>query len=163
MEMSEARWRKLKVWFLEQPADIYRDMARVNQDSRGRRVKEGRVYRVRVKSGKSLLLAIRGLADHGVLSIDEITRRKLGLKTGEEFEIAFERVGFWGNLIWSINASDPATRTAAQLGVLSLFLGVVSLALGVLAFLPENERANWLAALARASAAIGNAVSKLIH
>jgi hypothetical protein len=160
--VSDGRWRNLKVWYLERP-DTYRDMARVNQDSRGRRVMERGVYKIKVKGGKSALLAVRGLAEHDTLAIDAVTCKKLGLKVGETREIAFDSVGPLGKLAWSMSASDPAYRTAAQLGAISLILGVLSLMLGVLAFWPESDRARWAASLVSAPAALKHLIAVVTH
>jgi CYTH domain-containing protein len=89
--MANDRWRKLLTAPLDRE-DIYRDMARVNLDSRGRGVKEGRVYRVRVKGGRSTLLTIRGSDAPGEMHVDNIVRRKLDLEKHRHYFFASEPV-----------------------------------------------------------------------
>jgi len=128
-------WHRLELKIL--PAeDTYRDMGRVTKNSRGKDVKEGHVYRVRCKNGKSVLLAIRGMAEGNILQVDNETRRKLGLEAARHYDFKFERVGWLGTIIWLCNATDPVQRIVGNLGVLSFALGVLSLALGVLSVWP---------------------------
>jgi hypothetical protein len=86
-----AEWRKLKVSYLEK-RDIYRDLVRINADSRGRTVKEGKVYKVRPRGGKTALLAIRGADDQGVIRCCQSNRNLslVGARPLPRFELGHE-------------------------------------------------------------------------
>lgn len=128
-------WHRLELRILP-PEDSYRDMGRVNANSRGKNVKEGHVYRVTCKNGRSALLAIRGMNEGNILQVDNETKRKLGLEAARHYSFKFQRVGWLGTIVWLCNATDPGQRIVGNLGVLSFALGILSLALGILSVWP---------------------------
>ena len=50
---------------------------------------------------------------------------------GEETEFQFNEVTWLEELNWVWRASDPVSRTAGRLGIVSLWLGAIGLLLGV--------------------------------
>jgi hypothetical protein len=117
--------------------DVYRDIGRIpedhRKDSRGSTVKEGSVCKVSVGQKHSFVL-LRGLQDSqdAVIRLDERKRNELGLNLGDTADFSFSKVRLWGELRWAWQASDPAYRVSARLGVLSLVLGLIGLFLGIL-------------------------------
>ena len=120
--------------------DIYRDVARVPEkhrlDAGGQQIPEGSVCRV-VTPRSSTYVILRGLADSSepVIRLDERQRNLLGLSQGDEVLFRFEKAGWWGELRWACNASEPAYRLASRLGVVSALLGLLGLLLGLFSFI----------------------------
>jgi hypothetical protein len=117
--------------------DIYRDTVRIPEqyrvDANGKIVPEGSVCKICI-ADKSTYAIVRGLGDttDPFVRMDERLRNSLNLKKGEEVEIRIRPSGFWGQFQWSWNASDPAYRVAARMGLLSVALGLLGLLLGLL-------------------------------
>lgn len=111
--------------------EIYKDLARLHKKSRSG-IESGAVCKITVNA-KSKYLILRGVKNgaEGDFILDEPSRTALGVKTGEEYEFTISKAGWWGNLQWAWNASDPAYSIAAKLGILSFALGVISLILAV--------------------------------
>lgn len=105
-------------------------------DNRDRRIPEGSVCKLRTSSASTYVI-LRGCANEGVpvVKIDERQRNLLGLKLGEDAHLCLARAGYWGEFLWAWNASDPAYRIAARLGLISALLGILGLALGIVGFL----------------------------
>jgi len=124
-EVAEINW-----------SDVYKDMARILEafriNDKGETIPEGTVCRVSVGK-KSILLAIRGHRDHqnAVIHMDEKTRNRLGVKSGDTVDFTLHQLGWWGQFRWALTASDPAYRIASQLAVLSVVLGLLGFVLGV--------------------------------
>ena len=117
--------------------DVYRDIVRVAEkyrlDTHGEVVPEGSVCRI-VALGGAAYGIMRGLGNSSeqLISMDERLRNLLHLSEGDEVEIQFKTMGFWGQFQWAWNASDPAYRVAARLGLLSVILGALGLVLGLI-------------------------------
>ncbi|MFH1702832.1 MAG: hypothetical protein ABIB41_05295 [Nitrospirota bacterium] len=117
--------------------DVYRDIVRVPEqyrlDADGKVVPEGFVCKI-CTPNKSAYTILRGCGNSSELLIymDERLRNCLSLKKGDEVEVRFETAGFWGQFRWAWNASDPAYRVAARMGLLSVALGLLGLVLGLL-------------------------------
>lgn len=130
------RAMKLKV---QQAAseDVYRDIVRVSEryraDTHGVMVPEGSVCRISAPGGTAYGI-LRGLGNSSerVISMDERLRNLLDVSDGDEVELQFKKVGSWGQFRWAWNASDPAYRVAARLGLLSVILGALGLLLGLI-------------------------------
>ena len=114
-------------------ADVYRDIARVPPAGRGQ-LKTGRLYRF-AWSGGSQYLVLRGLdpSEGLVVKIDSESRHRLGIASNQAAPIAFtiQEADFWGELAWAWQATDPAYRVAAKLGIWGLALGLLGLVAGV--------------------------------
>lgn len=113
-------------------ADVFQDMVRVHQKHRPG-VPAGRICRMKC-GGKSVLVVARG-ARHNQLrsaAIDLRTRNLLGLTAyGQEVAVSFEAANLLDEMAWGWHASEPISRVATRLGVVSLALGTLSLLLGV--------------------------------
>ena len=107
--------------------DVYKDIVRMSEASRDG-LKTGRIHRFRTSAGAAYFI-LRGTKskNDGKILMDEAARSKLNLeaKTEAEFEIC--EVGFWGELRWVWNATDPTYRIAGRLGALSFFLAIIAL------------------------------------
>jgi hypothetical protein len=120
--------------------DVYRDVIRIPEeyrlDTRGRRIPEGAVCKLWTSSASAYVI-LRGCTQEGVpvVKIDERQRNLLGVKLGEDAHLCLAKAGCWGEFVWAWNASDPAYRIAARLGLISALLGILGLALGLVGFL----------------------------
>ncbi len=116
--------------------DVYRDFARIPEEHRkdeyGEPIKEGIVCRISVGSRSSfvLLRGLQGTRD-AIIGLDERKRDELDLKIGDTADFTIKKSSVWGEFRWAWNASDPAYRVGARLGVLSLVLGAIGLFLGI--------------------------------
>ena len=119
--------------------DVYKDMVRIperhRRDALGRVVKESSICRITAE-GRSILVSARGCADEteAIIRMDDKTRNALGVVAGREYDFQLEQVGALKQLAWAWDCSEPATRLAARLGLVSLALGVFGLLLGIASF-----------------------------
>lgn len=115
--------------------DIYKDIVRIPErfrlDTRGKEVIEGSVCKIVTPGGSSYGL-LRGLGNSSepVILMDERIRNVLCIGDGDDVEVSIKTVGHWGQFWWAWNASDPAYRVAARLGLLSVVLGFIGVLLG---------------------------------
>lgn len=130
---------KLKVLDADKP-DIYRDIARIPIGHRNG-IKEGTICRVRC-NGKVCYLALRGSPRHtdATIKLDDKTRDELEIEKGRQYEFQFEPLNFVMRYYATWFASDPFTRVAYQMSLISLGIGLISFFLGIVA-LPW---ASWL-------------------
>lgn len=116
--------------------DVYRDFARIpekhRKDAHGEPIKEGSICRISVGSRSSFVL-LRGLqgSQDAIICLDERKRNELDLEVGDSVDFIIKKPSVWGEFRWAWNASDPAYRVGARLGLLSLVLGVIGLFLGI--------------------------------
>jgi hypothetical protein len=127
LEVAESYW-----------ADVYKDMARVPQAFRlaanGKPIHEGTICSVTVGS-RTVLLSLRQQVENpgnAAIYIDEKTRNALGVAIRDTKEFTFRPVGWLGVLKWVWQASDPAYRVGARLGIAGFILGMIGLILGVI-------------------------------
>jgi hypothetical protein len=127
LEVAESCW-----------ADVYKDMARVPQafrlDANGKPIYEGTICSVTVGS-RTVLLSLRSQIENpgtAAIYIDEKTRNALGVAVHDAKEFTFRPVGWLGVLKWVWQASEPAYRVGARLGIAGFILGIVGLILGVI-------------------------------
>jgi hypothetical protein len=92
-------------------------------------IHKNHVYRLMVNN-KSRLVALRGSYNNGI-SMDEVTREKLGIQANRSYHFDFYKTTWIGQFLWAWGATDPAYRIATRLGALSLVLGIVGTILGV--------------------------------
>jgi hypothetical protein len=113
--------------------DVYRDRVRVPEVFRGC-IREGRICKVSV-GGQSALLEVRGLQTENapIIRVGDLSRRALGLEPGKKYAFCIREVWWIGQFAWAWRASDPASRIAARLGILSVALGFIGVALGLFA------------------------------
>lgn len=118
-------------------------MARVPEtfriDGKGEAITEGRICRVKAGS-RSILLSLRGAGSNSnpAIHIDEKARKALGLGNGKTVDFEFRQVGWLDQFLWAWDASDPAYRIAARLGLLSLVLGIIGFVLGIVSLAKSN-------------------------
>ena len=114
-------------------ADVFQDMVRVHYKHR-HNLPAGQICRV-LCNGRSVLLVARG-ARHNLpnsFAVDLRTRNCLGISSyGQEVEVSFERTRFLDEVCWGLRASEPISRIATRLGVLSVGLGALGVALGAI-------------------------------
>jgi hypothetical protein len=107
--------------------DVYKDIVRISESSRSG-LKTGRIHRFSTSKGAAyFILRGSGPENDGKILMDEAARSKLNLEASVEREFAIHEVGFWGELRWVWNATDPTYRIAGRLGVLSLLLGLLAI------------------------------------
>ena len=112
--------------------DVFLDMARVHQSHRPR-ISAGQILKVRF-GRKSCLLVARGARanQRGSLSIDLKTRRALGIPAyGEEVDLTLSKANAFEDLVWGWRASEPISRIAVRLGLISVLLGLLGVGLGI--------------------------------
>ncbi|HEY8948688.1 MAG TPA: hypothetical protein VIM56_07365 [Rhizomicrobium sp.] len=107
--------------------DVYKDIVRISEASR-HGLKTGKVHKFSVPEGSAYFI-LRGSAQEndGKILMDEAARGKLNLGPGAEREFEIQEAGFWGELRWVWNATDPTYRIAGRLGVLSFSLAILAL------------------------------------
>jgi len=135
---SEARdGVKLAVRMMQNPDEVYRDIARVPEihriDVNRRPIPEGQICKVST-GGNSIRLSLRGnvLDSNPAIQIDERTRKRLHLINVRCANFDFEQVHWPGRFLWMWHASDPAYRMAARFAVISLLLSFFGVVLGFL-------------------------------
>jgi hypothetical protein len=118
--------------------DIYQDRVRIPVVHRGK-IDEGTVCKLSA-NGELVLVEVRGVRIAGevadqpaTISIDEITRVKVKVHTGQSYPFEMNEVSWPGQFKWRWRASDPTARIAARLGILGFALGVIGVLLGVIA------------------------------
>jgi hypothetical protein len=96
--------------------------------------KAGRVIVLRARDKTARALA-RGAPSRDTKSIylDDATRDRLGLSSGESVDFTIEKGGFWDEFVWGWQATNAVTRVGTRLGVLSVVLGFLGLVLGGIA------------------------------
>lgn len=123
-----------------QKEDVYKDIIRVSEqyrrDYKGRLIPEGTVCLIQVNS-KKLYTILRGNLEGGKkeILIDERLRNRLNLNVGDEVDFIFKKSGLWGEFSWAWNASDPAYRICARLGLISVIIGIIALVISLFTFL----------------------------
>lgn len=100
-------------------ACLTEDSIRVHVDDRGG-VRDGTVCWV-TANRHSRLLAVRDLHIRGRVDLHLRLQRELLLAENQHHEFGFKPVGRFGEFIWRLTASDPATRVDAWL-ILGTFL-----------------------------------------
>ena len=112
--------------------EIYRDFARIPELHRGG-IAEGSLCRIAFCQN-SVSLVVRGLQNvqTATLRIDSLTRDKLKVIDGLEYDFEIEQLNWLSQLLVPWNASDPFNRQAMRLSIIALFLGVVGLILGLI-------------------------------
>src|SRR3989344_155019 len=112
--------------------EVLNDIVRVpNQNMRdryGEIIPAGSVCKITANS-KSIYAIIRThlYASGAEIQIDERLRNQLNLDADKKYDFEFQWQGIIGEFKWAWNSSDPAYRTAARLGVLSVLLGSLGL------------------------------------
>lgn len=123
--------------------NIWRDCIHIpevhRKDPSGARIKEGTICKI-VADGRTTYVYVRGVEDDTgpIVKIDEKMRNDLGVTVGTEYDFDLTKAGWWGQLRWAWDATDPTPRIAVRsgliLGGLSVILGFVGLFLGLLAY-----------------------------
>jgi hypothetical protein len=110
-------------------------MVRIPEQFRGG-IREGTICRLTVGEN-TILRSVRGLSTEfdQVIRMDEFTRNRLQVRTDSLATFEIREVGWLGQFLFAWNASEPASRVAARLGILSLVLGLLGLVLGVVSLL----------------------------
>jgi hypothetical protein len=84
---------------------------------------------------RTVLLSLRGQLENpgnAAIYIDEKSRNALGVAIRDVKEFTFRPARWWGVLKWVWQASDPAYRVGARLGIAGFILGIIGLILGVI-------------------------------
>jgi hypothetical protein len=132
----------VKIALLDQE-DVYKDILRIPEVHRscsaGSPIVEGTLCKVYAGAFATRLFLRGCQGDQApVARMDEGTRNRLGIEVGQEVDLRIVPLGWWGQLMWAWNASEPAYRIAAQLAVLSVLISIVGLVLGVLPFVRKG-------------------------
>jgi hypothetical protein len=111
--------------------DIYRDVARISEEHRGG-IPSGAICNLSA-NGHSRLVVVRGSYDSRVsecdwIRLDETTREHLGgLRWKEPYFFELVEANWWQrNICWPWSTTEPISRIAAQLSIVSLMLGVIA-------------------------------------
>ena len=110
--------------------DFLQDVVRVHSSNR-QGIRSGQLCRVS-KNGKHIYGIARHTGDRTRISLDSAQRRALDVRAGEEADFQFRQLTWFEEINWVWHATDPITRTAARLGILSFWLGIIGLVLGAL-------------------------------
>lgn len=110
--------------------EVFQDMARVAFEHR-RHSKAGRVIVLKAngKTARALARGARG-RDQNTISLDDATRDRLSVSSGEKIDFTIERARIWDEFMWGWEATNAVTRVGTRLGVLSVSLGLLGLVLG---------------------------------
>ena len=124
LEVSDAQLR-----------DVMGDLVRVDFSHRPF-ARAGSVVGIR-HNGKRVFVVARGPAGVGKsgISMDQATRKELGLRPNDKAEFVFEKANFWGECVWAWKSTDAMPRIAARLGAISVGLGGIGLILGIISLL----------------------------
>jgi hypothetical protein len=63
--------------------------------------------------------------------LDDATRDRLDVSSGQQVEFLIQKGRFWDEFIWGWQATNAVMRVGTRLGVISLILGIIGLALGL--------------------------------
>jgi hypothetical protein len=113
--------------------DVFQDMARVALEHRPH-TKAGKVIVIRA-GGKTARALARGSpsGDSTSIYLDDATRDRLGVSSGDEVHFDIGPAGLWDEFLWGWQATNAVTRVGARLGVTSVALGFVGVILGAAA------------------------------
>jgi hypothetical protein len=120
--------------------DVYKDIVRIPEihrvDRNGNIIEEATICWIRGTPKKSVV-TLRGFQRSSApeIRMDERTRLRLGVDSGESYDFEFKHAGMWGQLKWAWRASETGYQVASR-------LAVIGLVLGILAFLPVLH--DWL-------------------
>ena len=138
--MAAARIR-LKVRKLPEE-DVLKDVVRLGDAYRDG-IPNQTICLVRA-NGRKARGFVRGWGDTTVgskplIGLDAALREKLRLEKDVEYNFQLVPLGWFGQFLWYLDASDPAVRLPALLALLSVILGLVGLLLGVVSMLPRSQ------------------------
>lgn len=104
--------------------DVFGDRIRVHQSHRPFS-RAGQIILVK-HGGKKLLGVARGArrSDPSTIQLDQRSRDKLGIRSGENAKLSFESAGWIREFWWAWRATDAMPRIQARLGVIALALGL---------------------------------------
>jgi len=116
--------------------DVYRDHIRVYEKQRiddcGKIIKEGSICEISVEENSNKILAIlrgneKDSERDSVIRIDNYLRQELGVEEGSKYGFIFRKVGFFGQLRWALNSTEPGYRISAYIAIVSLLISILSL------------------------------------
>jgi hypothetical protein len=123
--------------------DVYKDIVRIPEahrvDKKGKTIEEATVCWVH-GTPKKHVVTVRGfqLSSAPEIRMDDRSRGRLGVRSGESYPFEFTRAGICGQLWWAWSASETGYKVASRLALIGLLLGV-------LAFIPILQ--DWLKGL----------------
>jgi hypothetical protein len=96
---------------------------------------EGTICKVTVKENESnfkesVYVILRGVEeelDNKDIFIDESLRKKLGVKSGEEYDFYFTDCSWFGWLPWMLNTTDVGYKIASRIAIISLVISLPGL------------------------------------
>ncbi|MCP8896373.1 hypothetical protein KYK29_15705 [Shinella daejeonensis] len=106
--------------------DIGKDRVRLHWK---RRLGKRRFVILKLQHGtrRALVSALGHEESEDVIQMDIDLRDKLGLEPGKQAEISVALAPWHQQLCWYLNATDPAVRIPAWLGIWSFAIGVLSI------------------------------------
>lgn len=114
-------------------SDVFQDMARVELRHRlGSKAGKVIVLEARGKKARALARGAPG-RDAASIYLDDATRDRLGLSSGEDVDFTITPGGFFDEFVWGWGATNAVTRVGTRLAVLSIALGVLGFILGTVA------------------------------
>lgn len=110
--------------------DIGKDRVRLHWT---RRLGERRFVILKLEHGgkRTLVSALGHEQSKDVIKMDIDLREKLGLAPNDKANISVSLASWHQRLCWYLNATDPAVRIPAWIGIWSVVLGFSSLVLGL--------------------------------
>ena len=114
--------------------EVFEDMARVAYEHR-RHSKAGKIIVLKVSDRVARVMA-RGAPgrDQSSIYLDDATRERLGVSSGQKADFTIKRARFWDEFVWAWQATNPVTRVAGRLGIIALALGAVGVVVAALPF-----------------------------
>ncbi len=112
--------------------DVFSDIVRVEMSHRPPSCRAGQILVVRV-GGRKIYAAARGAPSRtkGKIWLDSRQRERLGVSAGKDYDFELSKAGWWGEMMWAFDASNPTNRVAARFSVVGLVLGFIGLVAGV--------------------------------
>jgi len=122
--------------------EVFGDLVRVSYSHRPN-TRAGQIIRVSA-NGRTVRAVARGAPSNNTSGIwlDDALRQRLGLQSRQAADFRFSRANLWDEFVWAWRASNPVTRVAARISLISGLLGLVSVFLGLLSlYLAMRDRA----------------------
>jgi hypothetical protein len=118
--------------------DVYKDIARIHWDERGRDNHVGAIVSIKVDGGRKKYFSLRGLGNDrfGEIALDHVARTELKLELNDRHEFTIEETSAWEKLKWAVKANDPTARIAVWIAVWSGIVGIAGLVLALIGLYP---------------------------
>lgn len=114
-------------------ADVYKDIVRIDIETRGQTFQESKIYKLKC-NGQTHLVSVRGMTDQSDCTADDIcmdmkTRSQFGVQKERSYDFTLKKpiCQPLALIHWSSKSSDPLQRLAALWAFISLGFGLLGL------------------------------------